>query len=1149
MAEAFDPYHKWLGISPKDQPPNHYRLLAIELFESDPDVIEGAADQRMAHVRTFQTGQNSALSQRILNELSAAKLCLLNPNQKAEYDRQLQTKLLSAAPAPVAAQPQPAPQPMPVPAPVVVAPQAPPSVLSARAKRNKPAWQHPTALVGAGAAAVLIGVAVYFLSAPSKPTVLQTSRNDGVTASVRPPAPPVRKPSPPRASAPTPVAKVEVSPKLSLAPSAPAEPDFEILEAQWGAGEKWVDVTEGLRKRVINHRLMMIVWAGEFGSPSDPAPGVAKNLRIQYRVHGRSFTVEYPEFFFACLDGNPLAPPTDSPDGLEVLEARWGAGTAFFDVSAKARELVRDGRFSASADDFVVKDVVPDGWKAAGWANAFKVLWVRYRNATGEHTAYSWNGDLLTIDVHTPQTAGPPVDLLKQIDVKRDAVQGDWKLDAAGLAAPGGKYDRLQLPGETPDEYILTAVVEADGELRDASFGLPVGGRQVLCTIDGGKGLASGLNKVNDSWFIQADKNRTSPWRKPRLFEQGRSNRLTFIVRKTCVRVLRDGAELVRWSGDPQSLSLSPNYVVPDPRKAFIQSYDMPFRVTKLELTPLAPARTEMLLRPKPNTPIDVLANIDLDRDALHGSWQYDGQSLISPETSRGALQLPVVLPEEYRLDVVAARESGGDCLTFTLPIGGKLSNLLIDGYQGKLSGLQPIDGKHIDINETRVEASMFADGQPKAISITVRKNGVQMTCDGRKLVDWAGDVSRLGRPDKLPYEDRAYLGDWYSRYRITKLEMTPLGGEAGAAPMAAEKAIDVLQQIDLKRDAQWGEWRLENSVLFAPATANSRLQSPVVPHEEYQLTLVAQGEPMTRDIVLALPIAGRQALLALDGWSGTTSALIQLIDGKPEANNETTVDHRVLADGETEIVCAVRKTSIEVTCNGKQVIRWSGDPARLVNDRDVPSVKHLYLYSWSTPYRVSKFEIAPLAAAPSAVADQAVDVLKQIDVQRDAVAGDWEFVDGALVSPDEPFSRLMLPAPPAPEYQLTVVSERVKGGYGLGVTLVVDGRQVEAEIDGVDGTYTGLNLIDGKNCRDSREGLHGRLLTNGKESTFVYTVRRNAVQVTIDGRKVIDWRGDSGRFSMVEGYQLPDKTRLALCEYETVCRIKKIELKPIASP
>ena len=56
MAKVFDAYHEWLGIAPKDQPPNHYRLLGIDLGESSPDVISNAADRRMASLRTFQSG-------------------------------------------------------------------------------------------------------------------------------------------------------------------------------------------------------------------------------------------------------------------------------------------------------------------------------------------------------------------------------------------------------------------------------------------------------------------------------------------------------------------------------------------------------------------------------------------------------------------------------------------------------------------------------------------------------------------------------------------------------------------------------------------------------------------------------------------------------------------------------------------------------------------------------------------------------------------------------------------------------------------------------------------------------------------------------------------------------------------------------------
>ena len=43
MPESFDPYYRWLGIPPKDQPANHYRLLGIDLFESNPEVIRDGA--------------------------------------------------------------------------------------------------------------------------------------------------------------------------------------------------------------------------------------------------------------------------------------------------------------------------------------------------------------------------------------------------------------------------------------------------------------------------------------------------------------------------------------------------------------------------------------------------------------------------------------------------------------------------------------------------------------------------------------------------------------------------------------------------------------------------------------------------------------------------------------------------------------------------------------------------------------------------------------------------------------------------------------------------------------------------------------------------------------------------------------------------
>lgn len=92
MPEPFDPYYTWLGIPKSEQPADYYRLLGIQRFEENREVISNAADQRMGHVRSFQTGPSARDSQQVLNELSKAAGCLLNPRRKAMYDQHLRSQ-------------------------------------------------------------------------------------------------------------------------------------------------------------------------------------------------------------------------------------------------------------------------------------------------------------------------------------------------------------------------------------------------------------------------------------------------------------------------------------------------------------------------------------------------------------------------------------------------------------------------------------------------------------------------------------------------------------------------------------------------------------------------------------------------------------------------------------------------------------------------------------------------------------------------------------------------------------------------------------------------------------------------------------------------------------------------------------------------
>ncbi|MEL7499633.1 MAG: hypothetical protein AAFN77_18665 [Planctomycetota bacterium] len=91
--DEFDPYRQWLGIHSEDRPVNHYELLGLTPFESNRLVIEHAADERMTLVRSFQHGPRGELTQDLLNELATARRCLLTPDRKLGYDRNLRGSL------------------------------------------------------------------------------------------------------------------------------------------------------------------------------------------------------------------------------------------------------------------------------------------------------------------------------------------------------------------------------------------------------------------------------------------------------------------------------------------------------------------------------------------------------------------------------------------------------------------------------------------------------------------------------------------------------------------------------------------------------------------------------------------------------------------------------------------------------------------------------------------------------------------------------------------------------------------------------------------------------------------------------------------------------------------------------------------------
>jgi len=84
----FDPYYHWLGIPADEQPASLFRLLGLYEGETNPEVIENAADRAMAYLRQHAAGRHATEAARLLNEVARARLILLDPEKRAQYQQQ-----------------------------------------------------------------------------------------------------------------------------------------------------------------------------------------------------------------------------------------------------------------------------------------------------------------------------------------------------------------------------------------------------------------------------------------------------------------------------------------------------------------------------------------------------------------------------------------------------------------------------------------------------------------------------------------------------------------------------------------------------------------------------------------------------------------------------------------------------------------------------------------------------------------------------------------------------------------------------------------------------------------------------------------------------------------------------------------------------
>jgi len=717
----FDPYHKWLGIPRAEQPPNHYRLLGTQLFESDRDVIKAAADQRMAHLRTFQTGKHMELSQELLNEVAAAKLCLLKPEKKATYDarlrRQLAAKKQKRGPhkklpkaVPLAATPHD-------PEPLARADQKT-SVGRARRHRSKGGPMIAAAAVGF---LLVAGVIVWALSSDGL-LLKQIVQSLGATASPPPSAKPGgadggTEESPGRAPAEQPPVAPKEPPTET--PAVPQEPPADEPEPATGEPEE---------------------------SPeAEPTPGEPE---------------EWPE-----PEPQKLARPSGDAQKevlaqLEQVFDLKGAKTRADKVKL-AKELLKLGKESKDnpAERFVLlrktMELACEGGDAALMVEAIDAIGQDFETDVLEAkrkmlVQFARQAED-SVRIRSLVEAAMPVSEAALAERRYETAMALVDASYAACTRPGGRIYRKKLYERREEMKKLVAeekriqrtLAALEAEPDNAEAHLAVGRWYCYFKDDWQRGLphlakgsdaalaavarrelgappaeAADQIALGDAWWNLANNRRDGEkdalMLRAGTWYQQAANQVT------------DGLTRMKL----------------DKRLADIAKIEPP--ATKVGAASPPPGSNGDIRRGRW---VDVLRPVDVKKNRVAGTWTRIGdmvKTVAGPDRSR--LLLPVRLEGSYELAVEFTPHSSNQCVVIVLPVGlGQC--LLVLGWDG-IGGLDLIDGARATKNPTTRKLGALQPGRRYTVLARVQLTGenatVGVSLNGIRIIHWTGRQASL---------------------------------------------------------------------------------------------------------------------------------------------------------------------------------------------------------------------------------------------------------------------------------------------------------------------------------------------------------------------------------------------------------------------
>ena len=397
-----------------------------------------------------------------------------------------------------------------------------------------------------------------------------------------------------------------------------------------------------------------------------------------------------------------------------------------------------------------------------------------------------------------PVVLSGPKDLLAGVDVARDAVKGQWQMTPEGLLVKtvgGREFELLGFNCDPPEEYDFEIEFTIPDGNREVSLALPIAGRTVLwkmgCHPTGaGQGYFS-FGHTLDGLPPPAAARTEAVVRLP-LLNLNQRYRCLVEVRRNSFRAVLDGKEVLRWSGDFQRFGSEAEFTLPNVRRLGVAAWSTSVLFHKAEVRPL----------PRTN----LLANVDVARDAVKGQWQMTPEGLLAKSPGHPGFDLlgfNYVPPEEYDFEIEFTIQDGNREVNQALPVAGR--NVLWkmgcyitrNGADGYLCFGQTLDGLQPNAKE-RTEATVFRPllklNQRYRSVVEVRRGSLRALLDGKEVLRWSGDFQRFGEETgfELPNPRQLGLATCWTSVLFHKAEVR-LPGTITRLAVAAAPAASAL--------------------------------------------------------------------------------------------------------------------------------------------------------------------------------------------------------------------------------------------------------------------------------------------------------------------------------------------------------------------